>query len=64
MYKTHNLVRFVRDPKELGKSPVKLLYDRSLWQQMEGSQGNESDHEFTSNIMKHGIGTDNIRELR
>lgn len=28
--KTHNLVRFVKDPKELGRSPLKSLYDKSL----------------------------------
>lgn len=27
---THNPVRFFRDPNELGKSPEKLLYDKSL----------------------------------
>lgn len=27
---THNPVRFLRDPNELGKSPEKLLYDKSL----------------------------------
>ena len=27
---TYNLPRFVKEPNELGKSPVKLLYERSL----------------------------------
>lgn len=33
--KTHNLVRFVKDPKELGRSPMKLLYDKSLPQEVD-----------------------------
>lgn len=32
---THSPLRLFRDPKELGRSPSKLLYDRSLWQQNE-----------------------------
>lgn len=27
---TYNLSRFVKEPNELGRSPVKLLYERSL----------------------------------
>ena len=33
--KTHNRVRFAKDPKELGRSPLNLLYDKSLAEEVD-----------------------------